>query len=35
MADPSDQIVIAGAGIGGLVLALSLIREGFEVCVLE
>ena len=35
MADPSDQIVIAGAGIGGLVLALCLVREGFAVCVLE
>ena len=35
MTDPPDQIVIVGAGIGGLVLALCLIREGFEVCVLE
>ena len=31
----SDQIIVAGAGIGGLVLALCLKREGFDVMVLE
>ncbi len=29
------KIVIAGAGLGGLTLANCLVREGFEVCVLE
>jgi salicylate hydroxylase len=35
MSDRPTQIVIAGAGIGGLVLALCLTRAGFDVAVLE
>lgn len=31
----SLRIIVAGAGLGGLTLANSLAREGFEVCVLE
>ncbi|MEC9153268.1 MAG: FAD-dependent monooxygenase, partial [Pseudomonadota bacterium] len=29
------RVIVAGAGLGGLTLANSLAREGFEVCVLE
>ena len=29
------KIIVVGAGLGGLTLALSLIRAGFEVTVLE
>lgn len=29
------QVVIAGAGIGGLVLAVSLLKQGFDVQVFE
>lgn len=35
MADDSSKVIICGAGIGGLTLALCLIREGFEVHILE
>jgi salicylate hydroxylase len=35
MSDHPNQIIIAGAGIGGLVLALCLTRAGFDVRVLE
>jgi salicylate hydroxylase len=35
MADNPQRIIIAGAGLGGLTLALCLARAGFEVCVLE
>ncbi|NKB59127.1 MAG: NAD(P)-binding protein [Alphaproteobacteria bacterium] len=35
MGDPANKAIIAGAGLGGLTLALCLAREGFEVCVLE
>lgn len=35
MSDHFHQIVIAGTGIGGLVLALCLARAGFDVRVLE
>lgn len=31
----TDRILIAGAGIGGLTAALALLREGFDVLVLE
>lgn len=33
--DPSDPILIAGAGLGGLTAALALIQRGFRVQVLE
>ena len=32
---PVNRVVIVGAGIGGLAAALALMREGFEVVVLE
>ena len=32
---PPFKVVIAGAGIGGLVLAVGLLKRGFEVTVLE
>ena len=35
MSSHPNQIIIAGAGLGGLVLALCLTREGFDVSVLE
>ncbi len=35
MSGQPTQIIVAGAGIGGLVLALCLTREGFDVAVLE
>jgi len=35
MADIARKIIVVGAGLGGLTLALSLLRAGFEVVVLE
>ena len=36
MASSSDkQVIVAGGGIGGLAAALALVRQGFEVLVLE
>jgi salicylate hydroxylase len=35
MTKPSQKIIILGAGLSGLTLALSLLREGFDVTVLE
>ncbi len=35
MSASSQRIIVVGAGLGGLTLALSLLREGFEVTVLE
>lgn len=32
---PPLKVVIAGAGIGGLVLAVGLLKRGFDVTVLE
>jgi zeaxanthin epoxidase len=29
------QVIVAGAGIGGLVLAVALLKQGFEVQVFE
>ena len=35
MSASPKKIIVAGAGLGGLTLALSLLRQGFEVVVLE
>jgi salicylate hydroxylase len=35
MADSPTKVIIVGAGLGGLTLALYLARAGFKVCVLE
>jgi len=35
MAKSSQKIIVIGAGLSGLTLALSLLREGFDVTVLE
>lgn len=35
MTNTSSKIIVIGAGLGGLTLALSLLREGFDVTVLE
>lgn len=35
MANNSKRVIIAGAGLGGLTLALALVRQGFDVVVLE
>jgi salicylate hydroxylase len=32
---PSRNIIVAGAGIGGLTASLALAQRGFRVCVLE
>ena len=34
-AEQKTRIVIAGAGIGGLVLAVGLLKRGFDVQILE
>ncbi len=34
-ADPQNQIIVVGGGIGGLAAALALVRQGFNVEVLE
>jgi salicylate hydroxylase len=34
-ADPRNQIIVVGGGIGGLAAALALVRQGFNVEVLE
>lgn len=32
---PGGPVIVAGGGIGGLAAALTLVRQGFEVLVLE